>query len=89
MCVVSLVDDKGRVHVGISKKLPLPKSVSVEIENGKQFGDAIREYETVIAGKEMVKVSKLIQELISRQESFTEAVLSAHLQFEFADQVFK
>lgn len=87
VCVVSIVDNKGRVHVGVSKKLPLPRSVSLEIENGKQFGEVIREYEKGI--KESEKLKSLVEELISRQESFKEAVSSAYLQFEFADQAFK
>ena len=89
VCVVSVVDNKGRIYVGVSKKLPLPRFVSVEIENGKQFGDVIREYESSISDKQLAKITKLVQELISRQESFTEAVLSAYMQFEFADQTFK
>jgi len=87
VCVVSIVDDKGRVHVGVSKKLPLPRSVSLEIENGKQFGEVIRGYEKEI--KEITKLKSLVEELISRQGSFKEAISSAYLQFEFSDQAFK
>jgi non-canonical (house-cleaning) NTP pyrophosphatase len=82
VCVAALIDCSGNVYVGISRKLPLPKEVSNEIENGKQFGEAIREFmkNTKETSPSFIEH---IQELIDRKKSFSEALNSALLIFKF------
>jgi len=82
VCVVALIDHFGNIYLGISNKLPLPKEVSNEIENGKQFGEAIREFmkNTKETAPSFVEH---IQELIDRKKSFSKALNSALLTYKF------
>ena len=72
VCAVVIIDKNGKEYVGISAKLRLPTEVSDKVKAGEQFGEAVREYESTHATE-----SALMTELISRRQSFTEAVRNA------------
>lgn len=89
VCVVALVNQGGDVYMGISNKLPLPKDVSVRIENGEQFGMAIREFMKNIqnnSSNNSIQLIEHIQELIDRKKSFSIALNMALFAFKFSDK---
>ena len=77
ICSAAIVDKDGQVSVGVGGKLQLPKEVSDGVKEGKQFGELIREYEE--KHKEDEDVMPLVQALISRKESFEQAIKNAYL----------
>jgi inosine/xanthosine triphosphatase len=83
MCVVSLVDKKGNIYSGISRKNPIPSLVVQQINNGAYFADVIRKFRTEIS-EEDKDLTILIEELINRTESFTEAFDSAWTQYKLS-----
>jgi inosine/xanthosine triphosphatase len=82
VCVAALIDHLGKVYLGISNKLPLPKEVSNEIESGRQFGEVIREF-TRNTKETTPSFVEYIQELIDRKKSFSEALNDALLTYKF------
>lgn len=73
VCVVVIIEVNGNKYIGISKKIPLPKKVSNEIKKGKQFGIVIRQFEKRV-NKKNTKLVEHISELVSRNQSFAEAL---------------
>lgn len=69
VCVVSFYNGRN-FFTGISNLHPLPKSVSDKIKNGGEFGELIRDYYSI-------HPSKQIEDLISRDPAFTEAIKNA------------
>jgi len=67
VCIVSLIDKKGKVMTTQSGYVPLPKEVSDAVTRGEEFGTAVRDYQK----KEN---STVVKELISRQGSFLQAL---------------
>ncbi|MDD4761828.1 MAG: DUF84 family protein [Candidatus Pacebacteria bacterium] len=80
VCVVSIIDKDKNEYTGISKKIPLPKKVSKEIENNGQFSEAIREFEKN-EKTESSDIKNLVNELINRTESFSEAFNIAFMKY--------
>lgn len=76
VCVAVIIDREGSKYIGISKKMILPKKVSDEIKKGGQFGELIREYESLISDQEEF-LKKHINQLISREGGFQEAIEQA------------
>jgi inosine/xanthosine triphosphatase len=74
LCVAAIVDQEGKVTLGKSEKRPLPKEVSEQVKNGGWFGKVIRDHEKKLLDERSLKY---VQELISREESFKEAILEA------------
>lgn len=68
ICVVAVYDGN-EIKTGQSDPLPLPIEVSDQVKQGHQFGQAIRKYATLFPHDESVN------ELISRHQSFTQAIL--------------
>jgi len=77
ICVADIQNKEGAHYVGMSTRRPLPLSVSRKIRGGKQFGQAIRAY----FKEERYRADNIkqedIEELIVRQQSFSEAIRSA------------
>jgi non-canonical (house-cleaning) NTP pyrophosphatase len=80
-CSATMVDSQGNLYLGISTKRPLPTSVSKDVREGKQFGESIRKYlldhRDSLTSEEISK----IDELISRRQSFTEALTACISQY--------
>src|SRR3989339_1207394 len=74
LCVVSIINPKGAVYTGLSKKLPLPITVSDNVKNGAQFGVEIRKYEKDIIMNGTDEQKKLVASIINRETSFSEAL---------------
>lgn len=74
VCAASIIDKDGNKYIGISKKIPLPKIVSGKVKEGEQFGIVIREFEATLEESESQELKDLVKELISREQSFTEAI---------------
>ena len=66
LCVVSIINPKGAVYTGLSKKLPLPITVSDNVKNGAQFGVEIRKYEKDIIMNGTDEQKKLRTEAIEK-----------------------
>ena len=79
VCVVSIIDIKGNVYSGTSRKNPIPYPVTQQIENGAYFATAIREFENEISDDNN-ELKELVFELINRTESFLEAFELAWVQ---------
>jgi non-canonical (house-cleaning) NTP pyrophosphatase len=77
ICIAVMHTAPQNTHVGVSTRRPLPKSVSDEIRNGGQFGEYIRSYYN--QEKYLTEGFSIedIEELISREKSFSEAVLKS------------
>lgn len=88
ICVVSLFDQDGNIHLGISGKLPLPREVSERIVRGEQFGIAIREFQKNMNEKYPPDIYELVEELITRKKSFSEALAIALLKYHFGKKIF-
>lgn len=73
VCIASIIDRMGSVYTGVSKKNPLPKTVSDRVKSGEQFGEVIREFEKEIVPQNS-NISELISELINRTKGFSEAL---------------
>lgn len=80
VCIVSIADKNNKIFTGVSKKTPLPKNVSLRVENGDQFGEVIRAFEKEI-GSGNADITELVVELISRTKSFSEAFEFALLEY--------
>ena len=74
VCVVAIFSNN-KIYIGISDKIELPQSVSDDIKTGKEFGKVIREYKSVNK-----KEPEIIEELITRKNSFIEALNRAYIQ---------
>ncbi len=79
VCGVAIVDNTQKVYIGLGGQLELPKEVSNSIKNGEQFGEVIREYEA--KNKNDENASLLVESLISREASFTQAINNAYLTY--------
>lgn len=67
VCVVAVIQSNGTIKIGTSQKRRLPELVSKQIDEGKLFGELIREFENKNKTPE-------INELVTRKESFLEAL---------------
>ena len=65
VCVVVMLDKQNKSYMGISSKLPAPKNISDGVKMGKFFIDEV---------SAMEQRSELIEQLISREKMFKEAV---------------
>ncbi len=80
VCSVSIVDSKGNEFIGISHKTPLPQIVSEAILNGREFGEEIRAFSNHSQEPIESAIGSLVSELISREQSFNQAIISALIQ---------
>ncbi|MDR3582176.1 MAG: DUF84 family protein [Candidatus Pacebacteria bacterium] len=78
VCVASIFTPDKRLFTGVSKKVSLPRAVSEGVDRGEEFGVAIREFEK---NDSVEDVKELVQELISREKGFIEALDSAFFQY--------
>jgi len=74
VCVAAIYGNKRQPFVGIGSKLGLPTEVSKCIEKGLFFGKLIREYRD---NDKNSKSEEMIDELVTRENSFTEAIRNA------------
>lgn len=74
VCVAAIYDGE-YLYLGVGGKLQLPSEVTKRIKSGEQFGTVIREYEVV--HKDDSNVLPLVKELITREESFKQAISNA------------
>ena len=81
ICIVVIFKDN-KFYIGKSEKIPLPKSVSEDVRNGKEFGIVIREYREKIEDKDEIE---LVDKLIDRQEYFLEALGNAFKSFNLGE----
>ena len=88
ICVAVMIDSQGKKFIGMSSELPLPKKVSDQIDDGDQFGDAIRVFRKENSDKSKILVNHL-DELIERKKSFTEALRTAFLICSFQEDFYK
>lgn len=79
ICAATITDKDGHVAIGVSSKLQLPREVSDAIMGGDQFGEVIRQYTEDHKGDLNIKL--VLDELISRKVSFTEAIRNAYLAY--------
>ena len=70
-CAVAIINREENFFLGVNKELPLPQEVSWQIEEKKEFGVVIRDYASK-KGKD-----KDVEELISREKSFSRALQQA------------
>lgn len=82
VCVACLIDLKNRQYIGISKKIPLPLAVSHQIEKGEEYGLVIRNFHMREKGNLNENVLEQIEELISRKQSFKQALEIALMQYQ-------
>lgn len=75
----TIYDPHGHTSIGVGGKLQLPKEVSEKVKSGGQFGEAIREYEAKHEDDE--NVLPLVNALISRKDSFEQAIQNAYLSY--------
>lgn len=80
VCSAAVVNKKGDVFIGVSRKLPLPSKVSKIVENGGQFGVVIREFFDSMDKSENKMIAH-VNQLISREDAFTEAIQEAFKQY--------
>lgn len=78
VCVAAVVDKKGEIFTGVSPLVPLPEVVSEDVKNGAQFGESIRKYKANQAKNLDSEELQVLDELINREKSFTEAFLLAY-----------
>jgi len=76
VCAAAIHTGEGNTYIGVSGKLPLPLKVSEVVKKGAKFGKAIRKYEFE---NESAELHGLIDELISREMSFAQAIENAFL----------
>lgn len=79
VCAAAIADKKGRICLGIGSKLLLPREVCLRIKKGEQFGVVIRKYQKKHFADR--KISPLVEALINRKSSFSEAIKNAYLVF--------
>lgn len=70
VCVCTIIDKDDNIYIGVSSKAPLPKVVSLGVENKKQFGELIRNYKESSARN----FETYIDRLVKRDYEFTEAI---------------
>lgn len=70
VCVCTVIDKDDNIYVGVSSKTPLPKVVSLGVENKEQFGELIRNYKESSAGN----FETYIDRLVKRDYEFNEAI---------------
>jgi inosine/xanthosine triphosphatase len=78
-CGTAIYDPEGHLSIGLGGKLQLPKEVSDRVKKGEQFGEVIREYEDKHKNDE--NVLPLVNALISRKDSFEQAIQNAYLSY--------
>lgn len=83
VCCACIYLKDNSVFFGISQYAPLPKIVSVKVEEGNQFGDSIREYYEEVKKECDDGLVGYIDSLISREPYFRQALEIALLQFKF------
>ena len=81
VCVASIVDKDKNIYTGVSRKLPLPREVSLRVRKGEAFGVAVREFDAVMNGRSK-EIESLVKELINRTKGFSEAFDAALLEYE-------
>lgn len=81
VCVAALLDRDKKIYLGVSSKLKIPDEVSSSVENGTPFGQAIRSYSKT---QNNPKVKKYVEQLITREEAFIEAVKNALVIWEYS-----
>ena len=81
VCFAVIVDKAGTVYEGKSQHIRLPKAVSDKVNQGEQFGAAIREYENSVSKESDPELFEIVQELISREKSFSSAIKSAYAEY--------
>lgn len=75
----TIYDSSGYTSTGVGEKLRIPKEVSEGIEKGGQFGELIREFEA--KNKDDKDVLVLVEKLITRRDSFEQAIQNAYLSY--------
>lgn len=82
ICSVALYDGRHAhtYYMGYSDPIALPQEVSTQVQNGAQFGEAIRQYaDSQVAMPNEQK--ELLREIISREKSFTKCIQRAMRMF--------
>lgn len=74
ICVAAVLDNNKKIHLGVSSKLKIPDEVSASIGKGASFGQAIRSYAET---QNNPKIKKYVEQLITREEAFLEAIKNA------------
>jgi non-canonical (house-cleaning) NTP pyrophosphatase len=80
ICAAAILDKKGKIFIGTGGRVPLPIGVSKNIDNGKSFGEEIR----VFSRNNKFDNNKnfdYINELITREKSFEEALMMAYRKY--------
>ncbi len=70
VCVCTIIDKDDNIYIGVSSKTPLPKAVSLGVENKEQFGELIRKYKELNAND----FEGYIDRLVKRDYEFVEAI---------------
>ncbi len=83
VCAVSIIDEERNIFTGVSKRLPLPFSVSSEIDKKKEFGVTIRKFSGSPNGRSSKEVFNLVKELIDRKKTFKEALSIAYFKYNY------
>ena len=81
VCVAVIMNRAGRMSVGKSEFLPLPRIVSDRVISGEQFGVVIREFNNTIDKTTAPEVFNQVAELISREKSFEVAIRVAYKEY--------
>lgn len=86
VCATVIIDKEGGKYIGISSKLSLSKEVSEKVKQGEQFGIAIRQFAN--KHKDHSYTYKIAKLLISREQSFREAITNALLDLMSSEELF-
>lgn len=79
VCITAIYTKNNSYYLGISSKLPLPKTVSEKIDSGEAFGIVIRQHQDQLS-KESPEYL-LAEKLIDRKELFTQSTQNAFLAY--------
>lgn len=73
ICVCAISTTDGKTYTAESAPVPLPSEVATKVKKGIQFGTAIRKYQKERPNDNI----QVIDELVSRKESFNKALQKA------------
>jgi inosine/xanthosine triphosphatase len=78
VCVAVIMNRTGKISIGKSELLPLPRIVSDRVASGEQFGVVIREFDKSLNKEFDPEICSQVVELISREKSFVVAIRMAY-----------
>lgn len=79
VCVAAIMDGSGKIAIGKSAPISLPKEMSDRVLAGENFSEVIREYDNRSGLGDEEKA--LVSDLIGRRKSFSEAIEDAWKNF--------